>query len=93
MIDIENRAKIFANYIIENNATVRSTAKKFCTSKSTVHKDVSERLEKFNPSLAQEAKKILEKNRLERHLRGGFATREKYSKLKQLDKSTMPEAI
>ena len=81
MVDIENRAKLFANYIVENKATVRATAKKFGISKSTVHKDVAERLEKFNPSLAQEAKKILEINKSERHIRGGMATKIKYSKI------------
>ena len=61
MLDIEERAKVLATYIIENKTTVRQTAKKFNISKSTVHKDISERLEKINPSLAIEAKKILEK--------------------------------
>ena len=68
MTDIELRAKSFANYIIENRATVRATAKYFGTSKSTVHKDVSERLLKFSPSLAKEAKKILDYNKAERHI-------------------------
>ena len=81
MTDIELRAKSFANYIIENKATVRATAKYFGTSKSTVHKDVSERLLKFSPSLAKEAKKILDYNKAERHLRGGMATKLKYSKI------------
>ncbi|MBR2785166.1 MAG: sporulation transcriptional regulator SpoIIID [Clostridia bacterium] len=81
MTDIELRAKSFANYIIENRATVRATAKYFGTSKSTVHKDVSERLLKFSPSLAKEAKKILDYNKAERHLRGGMATKLKYSKI------------
>ena len=81
MVDIENRAKLFANYIVENKATVRATAKRFGISKSTVHKDVAERLEKFNPSLAQEAKKILEINKSESHIRGGMATKIKYSKI------------
>ena len=81
MVDIEKRAKLFANYIIENKATVRATAKEFCTSKSTVHKDVAERLEKFNTSLEEEAKKVLEVNKSERHLRGGMATKLKYSKI------------
>lgn len=81
MVDIEKRAKLFANYIIENKATVRATAKKFRISKSTVHKDVAERLEKFNPSLAQEAKKVLQINKSERHLRGGMATKLKYGKI------------
>ena len=81
MNDIEDRAKLFANYIIENNATVRATAKAFDISKSTVHKDVAERLKKFNPSLAEHARKVLEINKSERHLRGGMATKMKYSKI------------
>ena len=67
-----------AKYIVENNATVRQTAKKFGISKSTVHKDVTERLTKINPSLAQKARKVLDVNKSERHIRGGLATREKY---------------
>ena len=81
MNDIEDRAKLFANYIIENNATVRATAKAFDISKSTVHKDVADRLKKFNPSLAEQARKVLEINKSERHLRGGMATKMKYSKI------------
>lgn len=76
--DIEERAKILATYIIETKSTVRQTAKKFNISKSTVHKDISERLQKVNPSLASEAKKILEINKSERHIRGGMATKLKY---------------
>lgn len=82
MLDIEERAKVLATYIIENKSTVRQAAKKFNISKSTVHKDISERLEKVNPSLAYEAKKILEINKLERHIRGGLATKLKYQKEK-----------
>ena len=67
-----------ANYIIENGATVRQTAKQFRISKSTVHKDVTERLLQINPSLAREARKVLDMNKSERHIRGGMATREKY---------------
>ena len=67
-----------ADYIIENNATVRQTAKQFRISKSTVHKDVTERLLQINPSLAREARKVLDMNKSERHIRGGMATREKY---------------
>lgn len=81
MKDIEDRAKLFANYIIENRATVRATAQAFDISKSTVHKDVAERLRKFNPSLAEEAKKVLDLNKSERHLRGGMATKMKYTKI------------
>ena len=75
---IEERVLLIANYIIENNATVRQAAKHFGISKSTVHKDVAERLEQINPSLAQEARKVLNVNKLERHIRGGMATKEKY---------------
>ena len=82
MIDIEERAKILATYIIENKSTVRQAAKKFNISKSTVHKDISQRLEKVNPSLAIEAKKILEFNKAQRHIRGGLATKLKYQILK-----------
>ena len=75
---IEERAMNIASYIIENNATVRQTAKQFGISKSTVHKDVTERLMQINPSLAKEARKVLDVNKSERHIRGGLATREKY---------------
>ncbi len=75
---IEERAVEIANYIIENNATVRQAAKQFGVSKSTVHKDVSERLEGINASLAAEVRKILNVNKEERHIRGGLATKEKY---------------
>lgn len=76
--DIDERAKLLAVYIIETGSTVRVAAKAFNVSKSTVHKDISERLEKFNPSLADEAKKVLEINKSERHIRGGLATKLKY---------------
>ncbi len=75
---IEERAMEIANYIIENNATVRQTAKAFGISKSTVHKDVAERLSQINPGLAAEARKVLDLNKSERHIRGGMATKEKY---------------
>ncbi|MBS6195418.1 MAG: sporulation transcriptional regulator SpoIIID [Clostridiales bacterium] len=75
---IEERAIEIASYIIEKRATVRQTAKKFGVSKSTVHKDVTDRLLQINPSLAHEARKILDVNKQERHIRGGLATREKY---------------
>ena len=67
-----------ARYIIDNNTTVRQAAKHFGISKSTVHKDVTERLVQVNPSLAAEARKVLDVNKSERHIRGGLATREKY---------------
>lgn len=76
---IEERAIEVANYIIEENATVRQTAKRFGISKSTVHKDVTERLEEINPTLAKRARIVLDVNKSERHIRGGMATKEKYS--------------
>ncbi len=75
---IEQRAVELAQYIIDNNATVRSCAKAFNISKSTVHKDVAERLFKINRALAADVHKILEENKAERHIRGGEATRRKY---------------
>lgn len=75
---IEERAINIANYIIDCNATVRQTAKQFGISKSTVHKDVTERLVQINPTLARETRKVLDVNKSERHIRGGLATREKY---------------
>ncbi|RHP36333.1 sporulation transcriptional regulator SpoIIID [Lachnotalea sp. AF33-28] len=75
---IEERAVEIANYIIENNATVRQTAKQFGISKSTVHKDVTDRLELINPALASQARIVLDVNKSERHIRGGMATKEKY---------------
>lgn len=76
---IEERAVEVANYIIENNATVRQAAKNFGISKSTVHKDVTERLSQINPSLAAQTRKVIDINKSERHIRGGMATKEKYA--------------
>ena len=78
-ISIEERAVNIAHYIIDSKDTVRGAAKKFEISKSTVHKDVSERLCKINPGLASEVREILEENKAERHIRGGMATKLKYS--------------
>lgn len=75
---IEERAVEIARYIIENNATVRQAAKQFGISKSTVHKDITDRLEHINPSLASQTRIVLDVNKSERHIRGGLATREKY---------------
>lgn len=80
---IEQRAIELAQYIVEHNATVRKTAKVFNISKSTVHKDVHERLRKINPALYHEAQSVLELNKAERHIRGGLATKEKYLNLKK----------
>ena len=75
---IEERVLGIAEYIIENGSTVRDAARKFKISKSTVHKDVTERLRVISPSLAVEVRKVLDRNKQERHIRGGLATREKY---------------
>ena len=75
---IEERAVAIANYIIDHNATVRQTAKRFGISKSTVHKDVTDRLTHINPGLASQARVVLDVNKSERHIPGGMATREKY---------------
>ena len=75
---MEERVIESATYIIEHNATVRQTAKQFGVSKSTVHKDVTDRLEHINPTLAAQARIVLDVNKSERHIRGGLATREKY---------------
>lgn len=75
---VEERAIELGEYIIENNATVRAAAKKFHISKSTVHKDVSDRLQNVNPQLYGRVRHVLEVNKAQRHIRGGIATREKY---------------
>jgi len=75
---IEERAMEIAKYIIEHNATVRQTAKEFGISKSTVHKDCTDRLLQINPSMARAVRNVLDVNKQERHIRGGMATREKY---------------
>ena len=79
---IEERAVEVANFIINSNSTVRETAKKFGISKSTVHKDITDRVEKIDPELARSVRKILEINKAERHIRGGLATREKYLQMR-----------
>lgn len=75
---IEERVLEVAKYIIDSKATIRKTAKIFGVSKSTVHKDITERLPKLNPQIAKEAKQILDINKAERHIRGGKATKMKY---------------
>ena len=79
--NVEERAVLLGRYIATTNATVRLTAKKYNISKSTVHKDVSERLKTINPSLYSEVRKVLDTNKEERHIRGGIATKEKYLKI------------
>ena len=77
---IEIRVISIAEYIIDSKDTVRGAAKKFGVSKSTVHKDVVERLEKIDPILSKEVRKVLDINKKERHIRGGMATKMKYKK-------------
>lgn len=83
----EERAVTLAQYIIEHNATVRQAAKAFDISKSTVHKDVSERMRQLSPTLYEQCRAVLETNKSERHIRGGLATRAKYARIK---KNTQP---
>lgn len=83
---IEERAVAVAEFIIENQTTVRQAAKKFGISKSTVHKDCTDRLGQINPALAKEVRSVLEINKQERHIRGGMATKEKY--LHKLEQDT-----
>ena len=85
---IEERAVNLAHYIIDTKDTVRGAAKKFGVSKSTVHKDVSQRLLTSNYALALEVRKILEENKAERHLRGGLATKLKYENNKNIEKDS-----
>ena len=75
---IEKRACQLAVYIIETGATVRTAAKHFGISKSTVHKDLSQRLKQYNRVLYEQARQVLEENKAQRHIRGGMATRKKY---------------
>ena len=78
--DYDIRAVELGNFIVENKATVRSAAKKFGISKSTVHTDITVRLRRINPTLFADVRKVLDINKEERHIRGGIATREKYRK-------------
>ena len=78
----QERCVSLAKYIIENKATVRNAGKVFGISKSTVHQDITSRLEKINPELHKQVKEILEINKQERHIRGGMATKNKYRKEK-----------
>ena len=77
-VDSKDRSEILAEYLIEHNTTVRGVAKQFEISKSTVHKDIAMRLHEINPRLYLEAKAVLDKNKSERHIRGGEATKKKY---------------
>lgn len=77
-MDIEERTINIAHYIIDKKATVRAAAKYFGVSKSTVHKDITERLKHINRALAKEVRMVLDENKSERHIRGGMATKQKY---------------
>ena len=79
----EERCIILGKYIAENNSTVRQAAKHFSVSKSTVHTDVTKRLKSISPALAESVNDVLQKNKAERHIRGGLATKEKYLLLKK----------
>ena len=87
---VEERAVMLGEYILQSKATVREVAKKFAVSKSTVHKDVSERLKYINLGLYKDVKAILELNKAQRHIRGGLATKKKYLKIddKTINKKT-----
>ena len=81
---IKKRVLKEANMLIKNKMTIRELANTIGLSKSTIHKDVTERLEEINPSLALEVKRVLEKNKSERHIRGGMATKLKYEREKKV---------
>lgn len=83
---IEERVLSLANYIVETRCTVRAAAKKFGVSKSTVHKDMTDRLPELSPSLSDEVRAILEDNKAERHIRGGLATKAKYMAIRNKNK-------
>lgn len=80
---IRKRVRKVGNYIYETRSTVRETAEVYGVSKSTIHKDVTERLKKIDPQLAEKVKQVLEFNKAERHIRGGEATRQKYKNMKK----------
>ena len=83
-LERENLARLYADKVINEHKTIRKIAEECHTSKSTVHKDVTERMEEINPSLAAKARKILDINKSERHIRGGMATKEKYHHLHEM---------
>ena len=83
---VEERVVELGEYILENKATVRAAAKKFHISKSTVHKDVAERLWHINKKMAEDVNKVLLDNKADRHIRGGIATKHKYEEIKRQKK-------
>lgn len=84
--DIEERIIKLANYLVDTKCTVRCAAKKFGISKSTVHKDITTRLSKMNKTLFLKVREVLDENKMQRHIRGGLATKEKYKKLNEINK-------
>ena len=90
---IEERVLALAEYIVTTNSTVRAAAKRFKVSKSTVHKDVTERLQEISPSLAAQVKSVLDVNKAERHIRGGLATRENIIILKRTNRKKEVAAL
>ncbi len=91
--NVEERACELAEYIIENRATVRAAAKRFGISKSTVHKDVTERLHDIDLSLYSKVREILIENKSERHIRGGMATKQKYENMNRMQRKKQTEKI
>ncbi len=91
--NVEERACELAEYIIENRATVRAAAKRFGISKSTVHKDVTERLHDIDLSLYSKVREILIENKSERHIRGGMATKQKYENMNRMLRKIQTEKI
>jgi putative DeoR family transcriptional regulator (stage III sporulation protein D) len=85
---IEERVRAHAEYILETGETVRACAVRFQTSKSTVHKDLTERLQEYDPALYAAVRKVLDKNLRERHIRGGIATKQKYQKIREAHTSS-----
>ena len=83
--DVYDRCSVLGQYILDNRATVRETAARFGISKSTVHKDVTDHLKRSNPALFAAVKEVLDRNKAERHLRGGEATRRKYLRMHGAD--------
>ena len=83
-LDIKERCELLAEYMIEHNATVRSCAAAYGISKSTVHKDITEKLARQNPAMYKNVKSVLDRNKSERHLRGGEATKQKYRQLRDI---------
>ena len=81
-IPLEERCVMFGKYLVDNRSTVRAVAKEFCISKSTVHKDVTQILKRVDGSLYESVKRVLEINKQERHIRGGEATKRKYTGMK-----------